>query len=73
MTYQNEQKQRSSMIGSTVGIGVGVGIGIGTSRILERELGPILGFLGAMAIAAVVAIGLGYAVSWIFGETGERE
>lgn len=68
MTYPDEQKQRSTMIGSTVGIGVGVGIGIGSSRILERELGPILGFGLAMVIAGVVAIGLGYAVSWIFGE-----
>lgn len=69
MSDRDYEKNRSGMIGSTVGIGVGVGVGIGSSRILEREFGAILGFALAMVIAGVVALTLGYAVSWIFGET----
>jgi hypothetical protein len=68
MSDHDLEKKRSGMIGSTVGIGVGVGVGIGSSRILERELGVIPGFLLAMVIAGVVAITLGWLVSRLFGE-----
>ena len=54
-------------ISSILSVAIAAGVGIGLSRILERELGAIPGFLLACAIAAAIVV-LG---SWIAGRPGK--
>jgi hypothetical protein len=57
-----------SSVRTVVSVALGVGVGVSLSRVLERELGVIPGFLLACCVAAAIAVIGGWIAGKLVGQ-----
>ena len=56
-----------SSVPTVISVALGVGVGVSLTRVLERELGVIPGFLLACCIAAAIVVIGGWIASKLLG------